>query len=153
MTINDVTCTVLVGPNCNSNACDSAQDTIVVEAHTDDGATGIGETDANSWVIKALIEAHGSHIMNLGLKELVVGQDHRAGSPLGQTVQVERDHGQTERRNLRDWRSGHCSLGPIWKSHGATDLAIVRRRTTGVCHAVRQPAPGTLEDYRRSLLE
>src|SRR5256884_3980787 len=75
MTITDVTCTVLVVPHCNANACDSAQDTVVVEIQTDEGLTGIGETDANPWVIKAIIEAPGSHIMSLGLKELMVGQD------------------------------------------------------------------------------
>ncbi len=75
MMITDVTCTVLVVPDCNANACDSAQDTILVEVHTDEGITGIGETDANPWVIKAIIEAPGSHIMSLGLKELVVGQN------------------------------------------------------------------------------
>ena len=62
MIITDVTCTVLVVPDCNANACDSAQDTILVEVHTDDGITGIGETDANPWVIKAIIEAHGGTV-------------------------------------------------------------------------------------------
>ena len=42
MTITDVTCTVLVVPDCNANACDSAQDTVVVEVQTDEGITGIG---------------------------------------------------------------------------------------------------------------
>jgi L-alanine-DL-glutamate epimerase-like enolase superfamily enzyme len=61
MLITDVTSTVLVVTDCNANACDSAQDTVLVEVHTDEGITGIGETDANPWVIKAIIEAPGSH--------------------------------------------------------------------------------------------
>jgi L-alanine-DL-glutamate epimerase-like enolase superfamily enzyme len=71
--ITDVTSTVLVVAAGNANACVSAQDTIVVEIHTDEGITGT--TDANPWVIKALIRAPGSHILNLGLKELLLGQD------------------------------------------------------------------------------
>src|SRR5438876_256651 len=75
MTITDVTCTVVAVPDCNPNACDSAQDTIIVEVHTDEGLVGIGETDANPWAMKAIIEAPGSNIMGLGLKELLIGQN------------------------------------------------------------------------------
>src|ERR1019366_2511355 len=75
MKITDVTCTVLVVPDCNADACDSAQDTVVVTVHTDEGIVGIGETDANPWIIKATIEAPGTHIMGLGLRELMIGQD------------------------------------------------------------------------------
>ena len=75
MKITDVTCSVLIVPDYQTDACDSAQDTIVVKVHTDEGLIGIGETDANPYVIKAMIEATGSHIMSLGLRELLVGQD------------------------------------------------------------------------------
>src|ERR1700733_8588394 len=73
--ITDVSCTVLAIPDGRVEACDSAQDTIVVSVHTDEGITGIGEVDANPWIIKATIEAPGSHIMSLGLRELLIGQD------------------------------------------------------------------------------
>ena len=88
MRITDVTCTVLAIPDCNAEACDSAQDTIVVEVHTDEGITGIGEADANPWVLKAMIEAPGSHIMGLGLRDLVIGQTRyvRALSGIGCTL-------------------------------------------------------------------
>jgi len=75
MKIKSVECTVLIAPNCNPDACDSSQDTIVVQIHTDDGITGIGEADTNPWVVKALIESPGSHIMSLGFQELLIGQD------------------------------------------------------------------------------
>jgi L-rhamnonate dehydratase len=75
MRIASVECLVLAVPECNPDACDSSQDTIVVQVHTDEGITGIGEVDSNPWVIKAHIESPGSHIMSLGLKELLVGQD------------------------------------------------------------------------------
>jgi L-alanine-DL-glutamate epimerase-like enolase superfamily enzyme len=75
MKITNVDCTVLLTPDYNAEACDSAQDTIVVRVHTDEGITGIGEVDSNPWVVKALIEAPGSHSMALGLTDLLVGQD------------------------------------------------------------------------------
>lgn len=75
MKITSVDCTVLLVPDCNPDACDSSQDTVVVEIHTDEGISGIGEVDSNPWVIKALVEAPGSHIMALGLTELLIGQD------------------------------------------------------------------------------
>ncbi len=75
MKITDVKSTVLIVPDYNPDACDSSQDTIVVQVHTDEGITGIGEVDTNPWVVKAIIEAPGSHIMNLAFKELLVGQD------------------------------------------------------------------------------
>src|SRR6266487_2914205 len=75
MQITGVESSVLAVPDCNADACDSSQDTIVVEIQTDEGITGIGEVDANPWVVKTLIEAPGSHIMALGLTELLLGQD------------------------------------------------------------------------------
>jgi L-alanine-DL-glutamate epimerase-like enolase superfamily enzyme len=47
MRITNVDCTVLLVPDYNAEACDSAQDTIVVMVHTDEGITGIGEVDSN----------------------------------------------------------------------------------------------------------
>jgi L-rhamnonate dehydratase len=75
MKITSLDCTVLVAPNCNPDACDSSQDTVVVKIHTDEGITGIGEADTNPWVTKALIEAPGSHNMSMGIRELLIGQD------------------------------------------------------------------------------
>ena len=115
MTITDVTCTVLVVPNCNADACDSAQDTIVVEVHTDEGITGVGETDANPWVIKALIEAPGSHIMSLGLRELIVGQDPT--QPAAIWDRLYKFTAMTGRRG-----AGVCAIGAldmaVWDLYG-----------------------------------
>ncbi len=55
MKITDVKCTVLMVPDCNPDACDSSQDTIVVEVHTDEGIVGVGEVDTNPWVVNAII--------------------------------------------------------------------------------------------------
>ncbi|MDQ3890175.1 MAG: mandelate racemase/muconate lactonizing enzyme family protein [Actinomycetota bacterium] len=75
MRITDVVCHVLLQPGFRAAATSSAQDDIVVEVHTDEGVTGIGETDVNPWIARAAIEAPGTHTMGRGLKELLVGED------------------------------------------------------------------------------
>jgi len=37
MKITGVDCTALVVPDCDQEACDSSQDTVVVEVHSDEG--------------------------------------------------------------------------------------------------------------------
>jgi len=156
MTITDVSCDVLVVPNCNANACDSAQDTVVVQIQTDEGLTGIGETDANPWVIKAIIEAPGSHIMSLGLKELVVGQDPT--QPVAIWDRLYKFSAMTGRRG-----AGICAIGaldmaiwdlygkatgrPVWQLLGGAQKEFVTP------YASLLPSGTTLEEYRRSLLE
>lgn len=75
MRITGVECHVLLDPEYDVGATSSAQDDIVVLVHTDEGLTGIGETDVNPWIAKACIEAPGTHTMGRGLTELLVGQD------------------------------------------------------------------------------
>src|SRR5260221_13028614 len=118
MIITDVTFTVLVVPECNANAFDSAQDTVVVELQADEGLTGIGETDANPWVIKAMIEAPGSHIMSLGLKELMVGQDPT--EPAAIWERLYKFSAMTGRRGAGIWAIGPLDmavLGNFGKNH------------------------------------
>ena len=75
MQIVDVKTHVLLDPGYDPGATSSAQDTVVVEVITDDGLVGIGETDLNAWVARAIIEAPGTHTMDRGLKELLIGRD------------------------------------------------------------------------------
>ena len=75
MKITDVECFVLLVPDYSAEACSSAQDNLVVKIHTDSGHVGIGETDTNPWVARAMIEARGTHCMGLGLKETLIGAD------------------------------------------------------------------------------
>ena len=70
-------------PDFRADACSSAQDNLVVKIHTDSGHTGIGETDTNPWVARAMIEAPGTHIMGLGLTEMLIGQVPDAPVPAG----------------------------------------------------------------------
>lgn len=75
MEITKVDCHVLLDPGYAPEATSSSQDTIVVLVHTDEGVTGVGETDLNAWVARALIEAPGTHTMDRGLGASLVGMD------------------------------------------------------------------------------
>ena len=73
--ITGIDCHVLLDPAYERDATSSNQDDIVVEVHTDEGISGIGETDLNAWVARACIEAPGTHTMDLGLAETLIGLD------------------------------------------------------------------------------
>ena len=75
MKITAVRCHVLLDPGYDADATSSNQDTIVVEIETDEGIVGIGETDLNAWVAKACIEAPGTHTMDRGLGQMLIGMD------------------------------------------------------------------------------
>ena len=75
MRITGVDCHILLDPGYERDATSSNQDDIVVEVHTDEGITGIGETDLNAWVARECIEAPGMHTMDLGLGQTLIGMD------------------------------------------------------------------------------
>jgi len=75
MKITRIDCHLLLVPDVDEGATSSAQDDIVVEIHTDEGISGIGESDVNPWIARACIEARGTHTMGLGLAEMLMGQD------------------------------------------------------------------------------
>ncbi len=54
---------------------DGSQDTVVIKVHTDEGITGIGEVDSSPYVVKSIIESPASHMVCMGLREVVVGED------------------------------------------------------------------------------
>ena len=75
MKVVDVRTHVLLDPGLDVEATSSAQDTIVVEVETDAGIVGIGETDLNAWIARACIEAPGTHTMDRGLRQMLIGRD------------------------------------------------------------------------------
>ena len=75
MKVVDVKTHVLLDPGYDPEATSSAQDTIVVEVVTDDGIVGIGETDLNAWIARACLEAPGTHTMDRGLRQMLIGRD------------------------------------------------------------------------------
>ncbi len=68
-------CHVLVDPDYDVTATSSSQDDLVVEIRTDEGVSGIGESDLNPWIALECIEAPGTHTMGLGLRDMLLGAD------------------------------------------------------------------------------
>lgn len=75
MKITRIESYVLLDPGYDASACSSAQDDLVVLIHTDDGITGIGEVDTNPWVAQVMVHARGTHVLGLGLEEMLLGED------------------------------------------------------------------------------
>lgn len=156
MKIRDIECIVLQQENADADACSSAQDNILVRIHTDNGIVGIGETDTSPWVAKAMIEAPSSHIMSLGLKEMLIGQDPLEITALWQRMYVF--SAMTGRRGiglnaigaldmaLWDIR-GKAAGKPIWRLLGGS----TRRAFTP--YASLLPDGHTFEEYKRVLID
>jgi len=156
MKITAIECDVLLVPDYQADACDSSQDTVVVQVHTDEGITGIGEVDTNPWVVKTLIEAPGTHIMGLGMTELLVGQD-----PTQPQAIWDRLYTFTAMTGRRG--AGICAIGaldmaiwdlygkatgkPVWELLGGTPQEYITP------YASLIPDGRTLDEYRLGLLK
>jgi L-alanine-DL-glutamate epimerase-like enolase superfamily enzyme len=56
---------------------DGCQTILIIEVHTDDGITGIGEAHTSPVVSKAIVDAPLGSISSCGLRDLLVGEDPR----------------------------------------------------------------------------
>ena len=156
MRITSVECHVLLQPTYDITAASSAQDDIIVEIHTDEGVTGIGETDVNPWIAKACIEAPGSHNMGVGLTEMLIGAD-----PLDVEALWERLYVGSAMNGRR---------GAVINAIGALDIALhdLRGKALGkpcyellggasqqaiTPYASLQPETSSYEEYRDSMVE
>jgi len=156
MKITRVDCHVLLIPDFDREACSSAQDDLVVEIHTDEGVTGVGETDTNPWVARACIEAQGTHCMGLGLKEMLVGADPMEPEAIWQKLYSGSK--MNGRRGLLI-----CALGAIdmalWDIRGKALGHPIYKLLGGavkegiVPYASLLPTGRTLAAYRESLVE
>ncbi|HUQ92497.1 MAG TPA: mandelate racemase/muconate lactonizing enzyme family protein [Bryobacteraceae bacterium] len=155
MKITKIESIVLLDPGYDVTACSSAQDDLLVLIHTDEGITGIGEVDTNPWVAQTMIHARGTHVLGLGLEEMLLGQD-----PLHPEALWERMYEgslMTGRRGL-----GICAMGaldmalwdirgkalgkPCWQFLGGA------RKDSITPYASLLPAGRTPEAYRDSLV-
>src|ERR1700681_3990893 len=110
MRITDVRTHVLLDPGFDVGATSSAQDTIVVEVQTDEGITGIGETDLNAWIARACIESPATNTMDRGLKAMLIGGDPLDPAAIWQDLYV--GSAMTGRR------------GALVNAIGAIDIAL-----------------------------
>src|SRR5438034_403499 len=155
MKITDIECHVLLVPDVDVEACSSAQDDIVVRIHTDEGLTGIGETDTNPWAVKALIEAPGTHCMGRGLKEMLLGEDPLQPEALWEKLYI--GSAMSGRRGL-----GICAMGALdmalWDIRGKAEgkpcwrLLGGARKTHITPYASLLPTGRTAHEYRESLV-
>lgn len=155
MKITGIDCHVLLVPDYDSDACSSAQDNLVVEIHTDADITGIGETDTNPWVARACIDARGTHIMGLGLRETLLGAD-----PLQPQALWQRLYSGSKMTGRRG--ALICALGAIdmalWDIMGKALGVPVHTLLGGAVkqaitpYASLLPTGHTLDEYRESLV-
>lgn len=155
MKITDVECFVLLVPDFRADACSSAQDNLVVRIHTDSGLVGIGETDTNPWVARAMIEAPGTHVMGVGLKETLLGADPSDVEGIWERLYT--GSAMTGRRGL-----GICALGALdmalWDLRGKAEGKPVWQLLGGAAqphvtpYASLLPEGNTLVDYTESLV-
>ena len=156
MRITEIDYHVLLVPNYDEQACSSAQDNLVVEIHTDEGITGIGETDTNPWVARKCIRARGTHCMGLGLEEMLLGEN-----PLEPEAIWKKLYSGSKMTGRR---------GAVICAMGAIDMALwdIRGKTLGkpiyelfggatkphiTPYASLLPAGKTLDNYQRGLVD
>jgi L-alanine-DL-glutamate epimerase-like enolase superfamily enzyme len=154
MKITKIECFVLLVPDYRADACSSAQDNLVVKIHTDDGLVGIGETDTNPWVAKAMIEAPGTHIMGLGLKEMLLGADPTDVEGLWE--RMYKGSAMTGRRGL-----GICAMGALdmalWDLKGKAENKPCWQLLGGALNTITPyasllPDGNTLDEYTKVLV-
>ncbi|MGO9960704.1 MAG: mandelate racemase/muconate lactonizing enzyme family protein [Solirubrobacteraceae bacterium] len=156
MHVTDVRCHVLLDPGFDVTATSSAQDTIVVEVLTDEGITGIGETDLNAWIARACIEAPGTHTMDLGLREMLIGTDPLDPEARWQELYV--GSAMSGRRGAVVHALGALDIAlwdicgqargvPCWQLWGEA------ARESLTPYASLQPEVGSYAEYRESLLD
>jgi L-alanine-DL-glutamate epimerase-like enolase superfamily enzyme len=153
--ITDIECHVLVAPGLREDATSSSQDDLVVLVHTDEGVTGIGETDTGPWLAKAAIDAPGSHSMAMGVRDLLIGQD-----PFDTSALWEKLYTYTAMSGRRG--AVICAMGAIdmalWDLKGkALGLPVYKllggaHRDHIIPYASLQPHGSTVKEYGESLV-
>ena len=155
MKITEIDCTVLLVPDYEADATSSAQDNIVVRVHTDEGIVGVGETDANPWAVKALIESPSTHSMGRGLAEMLIGEDPLQPEALWD--KLYQGSAMNGRRGLAICAIGALDMAlwdiwgkatgqPVWQLLGGA------KQTELIPYASLLPEGGTFEQYRDGLV-
>ena len=155
MKITDVECHVLLAPNYNPAHTSSAQDSFVVVVRTDEGITGIGESDVNPWIARACIESPGTHTMSRGVKNLLIGADPDDIAALWRRIYI--GTAMDGRRGalihalgaveIALWDiKGKATDRPVWDLLGGT------ARESVTPYASLQPSGSSFEEYRDSLV-
>lgn len=155
MKITGIDCHVLLVPDLDTGATSSAQDDIVVFVHTDEGLTGVGETDVNPWIARACIEAPSTHTMGLGLKEMLLGEDPRDTERLWEKLYT--GSAMNGRRGALICAMGALDMA-LWDIRGKAEgkpcwqLLGPKARDYITPYASLQPTGRSFAEYRDSLV-
>jgi len=156
LVITAIECHVLLAPDFDPGMTSSAQDSLVVVIHTDGGVSGIGESDANPWMMKACIEAPGTHTMGLSIKDMLIGADPFQIGNIWEKLYI--GTAMNGRRGIVIHAIGAIEMA-LWdlcgKAVGKPVHALLggatRDRITP--YASLQPAGHGFEDYRDALVQ
>ena len=155
MKITRIDCHILLVPDYDAGACSSAQDDLVVVVHTDEGISGIGETDTNPWIARECIRARGTHCMGLGLEEMLLGEDPLQPEAVWQKLYTGSK--MTGRRGALICAMGAIDMA-LWDIRGKALGQPVYKLLGGamkdriVPYASLLPTGTTLKAYRESLV-
>ncbi len=156
MKITDIESHVLLAPNFDVTKTSSAQDSFVVVVHTDEGITGVGESDLNPWIARACLEAPATHTMSRGMKNLLIGQDPLKIESLWERVYV--GTAMDGRRGALIHALGAVDMA-LWDIKGKAagkpvyQLLGGEARDAVTPYASLQPSGDSFEMYRDSLVE
>ena len=156
MKITDVETHVLLAPNYDPSFTSSAQDSFLVLIHTDEGLTGLGESDVNPWIAKACIEAPGTHTMGLCIKDLLIGVDPTDIDAIWRKLYVAT--AMNGRRGAVVHAIGAVEMA-LWDLKGKVlgkpicDLLGKLRDDPVIPYASLQPAGSSFEAYRDALCQ
>jgi L-alanine-DL-glutamate epimerase-like enolase superfamily enzyme len=154
MRITKVRTHVLLDPGYDVDATSSAQDTVVVEIETDEGFTGIGETDLNAWIARACIEAPGTHTMDRGLGAMLIGRDPL--NPVALWHDLYTGSAMSGRRGALVHALGAIDIA-LWdiagKAAGVPTWQLLGTQARGVLtpYASLQPEVGSIDAYVASM--
>jgi L-alanine-DL-glutamate epimerase-like enolase superfamily enzyme len=154
--ITGIDCHVLLAPDYDPAFTSSAQDSLIVAIHTDQGVTGIGECDANPWMAKACIEAPGTHTMGLSIRDMLMGADPFEIGALWQTLYL--GTAMNGRRGMVIHAMSAVDMA-LWdlcgKALGMPVHALLgtKPRDFVTPYASLQPAGHRFEEYRDALVE
>ncbi|MFT3987880.1 mandelate racemase/muconate lactonizing enzyme family protein [Aestuariivirga sp.] len=154
--ITNVECHALLAPDFNPGFTSSAQDSFLVVISTDGGVTGVGETDANPWMAKACVEAHGTHTMGLSIRDMLIGENPFDIGRIWEKLYI--GTAMNGRRGMVIHAMGAVEMA-LWdlcgKAVGKPVHALLggATRQSITPYASLQPAGGSFEAYRDALVQ
>jgi L-alanine-DL-glutamate epimerase-like enolase superfamily enzyme len=154
MKITDIECHVLLAPDMSTGSTSSAQDSFIVIIRTDEGISGLGESDVNPWIAKACIEAPGTHTMGLGIRDMLIGADPLQIEELWRKMYV--GTAMNGRRGAVIHAMGAIDMA-LWDIRGKVENKPIFELLGGakqaevIPYASLQPSGNQWEEYRDSL--